>query len=424
MPNKEEVKSLIWNNPIMIGKWIGFRDLTELHNKWLREFLFRKDDQTVQAHRGSYKTTTLSIFLAIHAIIKPNETVIYFRKTGSDVVEISRQVKNILNSGCVKEIVRVLYGVDLNLEKETGSEIHTNLSTSIRGTSQIVGLGIGTSITGKHADIIVTDDIVNINDRISRAERERTKIAYQELQNIKNRGGRFINTGTPWHPEDCFSIMPEAERYDCYTTGLISDNDILAIKESMVPSLFAANYELRHIASDDVIFLNPKRNADPSMIEQAKFCHIDASYGGEDGTAFTIVKKTQNKYYVFGKLWNKHVDDCIDEILQYVSGFMAGKIMCEDNGDKGYLAKELKKRGARAATYHENMNKFLKITTYLKSIWKDVEFVAGTDEKYIEQVTDYNENADHDDAPDSLASMARMLYGRRNEDEVVTSFMM
>lgn len=56
-------------------------------------------------------------------------------------------------------------------------------------------MGIYASLTGKHADIVITDDIVNIKDRVSRAEREKTKLQYQELQNVKNRGGRFINTG-------------------------------------------------------------------------------------------------------------------------------------------------------------------------------------------------------------------------------------
>ena len=75
--------------------------------------------------------------------------------------------------------------MDLILLKETDTEIDTNIRTSTKGASQIVGLGIGTSITGKHGDIIVTDDIVNLKDRISRAEREKTKIQYMELQILK-----------------------------------------------------------------------------------------------------------------------------------------------------------------------------------------------------------------------------------------------
>lgn len=45
---------------------------------------------------------------------------------------------------------------------------------------------------------------------------------YNELQNIRTHGGRIINTGTPWHKEDAISEMPNVERYDCYSTGIMS----------------------------------------------------------------------------------------------------------------------------------------------------------------------------------------------------------
>lgn len=421
MITKDQVLNLLWENPIEIGHWVGFKDLTELHNDWLRSFLYSTDDQTLQGHRGSYKTTTLALFFSIHMIENPNETVLFFRKTGSDVNEIMRTTSNILHSGCMQEIVKILYGKDLVLITDTNHAISTNLSTSISGTDQLVGLGIGTSITGKHADIVVTDDIVNINDRISRAEREKTKIAYQELQNIKNRNGRFINTGTPWHKEDAFTLMSNISQYDCYDTGLISDTELEKIKASMLPSLFAANYELRHIASEDVIFTNPKKGYDPEILQQSKYCHIDAAYGGEDWTAFTIAKKQDGILYVLGKTWHKHVDNCLDKIIEIRKSFNAGKIWCEQNSDKGYLKKELKNRGERAVNYHETMNKFVKITTYLKGIWNNVVFVEGTDEEYIQQIIDYNENAEHDDCPDSLASIARLLYSKNNETGIINN---
>ena len=180
----------------------------------LIHILFGSSTQTLLAHRGSYKTTVLSLFLAIYPVVRPAENVLFFRKTDTDVTEVIGQAQKILESPVMRKIVRNLYGVDLQLEKATGSEIHTNLCTSAKGISQVLGLGIGTSITGKHADVVVTDDIVNIKDRISRAERERTKMQYMELQNIVNRTGRIINTGTPWHKEDAVSMMRNVSRYD------------------------------------------------------------------------------------------------------------------------------------------------------------------------------------------------------------------
>lgn len=420
MISKEQVLNLLWERPIEIGHWVGFNDLTDLHNEWLRGFLYDENDQTLQGHRGSYKTTTLSLFFAIHAVIKPNETLLFFRKTGSDVKEIIRQTSNILHSGCMNMIVRILYGKDLILTVDKNSEISTNLSTTIKGQSQIVGLGIGTSITGKHADIVVTDDIVNVKDRISSAERENTKIAYQELQNIKNRHGRFINTGTPWHKEDAFTLMPNPKKYDCYSTGLMKPEQIEFLRLHMSPSLFSANYELKHIADDNVLFAEPMQGAEITHVMNG-LCQLDAAFYGEDYTAFTIMVYENGHYYVFGKIWRKHVEDCYGQILNLYTQFACGKMFIEKNADKGMVSRDLRNLGIRTVNYNESMNKHIKISTYLKAIWADVIFVDGTDPEYIEQVCDYTEDAEHDDAPDSCASLARIMYpkiakreGRKN----------
>ena len=374
-------------------------------------------DKTLQAHRGSYKTTCVSIALACIFVLLPNKKTLFLRKTDADVKEVIRQVRNILLSPPMQEAARLIHGKDMVLITQTASELSSNLPGDSKGTSQIVAMGINGSITGKHFDRIFTDDIVNVQDRTSKAERDRTKIVYQELQNIRNRGGRIFNTGTPWHKEDCFSLMPNIERHDCYSTGLISKEQLQIIRDAMRASLFAANYELRHIASDDVIFTSPQTEADPALAEQG-ICHIDASYGGEDGTAFTICRKSGGKYYIYGRLWHKHVDDCLPEIIRLRKAFNAGIIYCERNADKGYLAKALRDKGERADTYQETTNKFVKITSYLKSEWKNVVFVAGTDAEYINQICDYTENAEHDDAPDSAASIVRKLWNKKDTEYV------
>ena len=416
MDRRKAVEFLI-TKPASFGRLVGFTKLTDLHNAWILDMLKGEGDRTLQAHRASYKTTCVSIALALIIILLPNKRTLFLRKTDADIKEIIKQVQKILKDPHTQYFVQCIYGVNLKLTVESATEINTNLTTDIRGTSQLVGMGCGSSITGKHFDRIFTDDIVNVNDRVSKAERDRTKLVYQELQNIKNRDGRIFNTGTPWCKDDCFTIMPEAEKFDCYSTGLISDEQLEVIKKSMTRSLFAANYELRHIAAEDVIFQNPQTGADPSEVEQGD-CHIDAAYGGEDFSAFTIVKKQGNIFYVYGRLWQKNIDDCLDEIQRLRAQFNAGKIYCEDNGDKGYLAKELRNRGERAIIYHENMNKFIKITTYLKAEWENVKFVAGTDKAFIDQICDYNENAEHDDAPDSLASQIRRLWKKKESDYV------
>lgn len=406
---KAKILKLLKNEPYKIGHFVGFKDLTELHNEWLRSFLYSRESQTLLAHRGSYKTTDLSLFLGIHLIERPNENVIFFRKTDTDVAEVVNQVSKILKTGVMQRICEVIYGQPLALLRDTANEIHTNICTSTKGASQIVGLGIGTSITGKHADIVVTDDIVNLRDRVSKAEREKTKIQYMELQNIVNRGGRFINTGTPWHKEDAISLMPNVQKYDCYSTGLISREKLEELRHSMSDSLFAANYELKHIADADAMFREPKFTGETRSLFGG-LSHIDAAYGGGDSTAFTAFKELPDGRIIgLGKRWAKHVDDCLAEIQTIQDRFRLGSVACEKNADKGYLAKELQKMGLSPFLYSETTNKFIKISTYLKQNWERIEWLTETDPEYINEILDYSEFAEHDDCPDSAASLLRRM---------------
>lgn len=411
---KDEAIEILLDYPVEFAHLLGFTKLTDLHNDWIIDIVQGSGDATLQGHRGSYKTTCLSVGLSEILIVAPNDKTLFMRKTDNDVKEIIAQISKILESRYTQACVEAIYRCPLSITASNATEITTNLCEhDPRGSAQITAMGIGGSLTGKHYDRIFTDDIVNIKDRISRAEREHTKAIYQELQNLKNRDGRIYNTGTPWHKDDCFKLMPNPKKYDCYSTGLISKEELADIKSKMTASLFSANYELKHIASEDVIFRDPQLNADPALVEQGN-CHIDASYGGSDGSAFTICRKQNGKYYVLGKLRHQHIDDCEDEFIKIRKAFNAGKISCEDNGDKGYLGKELRNKGERTHVYHENMNKYLKITTYLKAEWKNVIFVEGTDEEYIDQICEYNENAEHDDCPDSLASAIRELWAKKD----------
>ena len=402
--NRQEAVNFLLERPADFGRLVGFTKLTDLHNGWITDMVRGEEDETLQAHRGSYKTTCVSIALAELIMLLPNLRSMFQRKTDNDVKEVIKQTSKILQDPHTQYLTQCIYGVPVKLTTQSAT----------RGTSQLVGVGIGASLTGKHFDRIFTDDIVNLNDRISKAERDRTKMVYQELQNIKNRGGRIFNTGTPWHKEDCFTLMPNAKKYDCYSTGLIDKVELEEIRSRMAPSLFAANYELKHIASEDVIFTDPQTGAEPYLAEQG-ITHIDAAYGGSDYTALTIANRKDGKIYIYGRLWQKGIEEVEDKIIELHHSFNSGKIYCEDNGDKGFLAKELRKRGERVTLYHEGMNKYVKITSYLKFKWQDVYFVRGTDEAYINQICDYNENAEHDDAPDSAASVVRIFSNKAEQ---------
>ena len=409
----EQTIDLIKDFPYLVAQDVGFSDVREYpHNDWMKHIITDEDDYTLLAHRGSYKSSVLSVCIALMMLVYPWKNIIFLRKADNDITEMIRMVRKALESDTFRKFSIILYKRPIVLLKASESEITTNLYKSASGSSQLLGIGIKSSITGKHADIVITDDICNISDRISKAERDRTKIQYQELQNVKNRGGRIINTGTKWHGDDVFSLIDDIDICDCYHTGLISPEKLQQIKDSMIPSLFACNYELRIIASEDVIFTDPQTGAGEDTVMQG-IMHVDSAFYGEDYTSWGVMAKHDGKYYLYGKCKRKHVEDCYGDIMADYERFCCGKLYNESNADKGFVARDLRKAGAKVILYAEKENKYIKIVTHLKAIWKDLIFVDGTDKEYIQQICDYFEDAEHDDAPDDAASLARLLYPKQ-----------
>lgn len=407
---RAELVSFLYRCPKDIAVAIGYDKLTPLHNAWIKDMVFGEGDKTLQAHRGSYKTTCICIAFAFICVLFPADRTIFLRKTDDDVAEVMRATAAILQTDYFKSIAMTLYGVELVVNNTYGW-VTTNLKLGVSGAAQVVGLGCGGSLTGKHADRVFTDDIINVKDRVSAAERERIKLIYQELQNIRNRGGRIFNTGTPWHKDDAFQLMPNIETHDCYSTGLMTREEVQAVRASMSPSLFAANYELKHIADEEAMFSEPRFFSDPAMLRDG-IGHIDAAYGGADGTAFSAIQMVDDSIYAFIRLWQgKHVDDCLGEIISLCKALRIGTIYNEKNSDKGYLNKAIRLKGHPSIGYSEDTNKFIKISTHLRSVWGNVQFLDceayPLDADALNQILDYNENAAHDDMPDSLASVIR-----------------
>lgn len=404
-------------HPAQIGRWCGFDRLRDdLHDGWMRDMIDGEEDMTLLAHRGSYKTTCLSVSLAIKLATDPMRNYIFMRKSEDDVKEIIGQVRKIILSEPFRYLTAKAYGEEygpVKLVQASSTAITTDVYAAAKGAAQLLGIGTSGSITGKHSDEVITDDIVNTTDRTSKAERDRIIRVYDELQNIKNPGGRIINTGTPWHKEDAISLrMPNVQRFDCYTTGLLDDEKIAQLRQSMEPSLFAANYELQHIASGNALFATRPPMVEDESVMHDGIAHIDAAYGGEDYTAFTCGRRDGDTIYLYGRIWQKHVDTCLDAILTDCDRLRCQPISVENNADKGYLFRELKSRGYTARVYTEKENKYYKIATFLRKWWGNIVFLDGTDPTYINMILDYNDTAEHDDAPDSAACICRILDRR------------
>ena len=95
---REQAIDILRHKPYKLGHLVGFTRLKKIHNDWIIDMAFGKKDHTLQAHRGSYKTTCVSIALALIIVLLPNRKTLFMRKTDTDVKEIISQVAKILES--------------------------------------------------------------------------------------------------------------------------------------------------------------------------------------------------------------------------------------------------------------------------------------------------------------------------------------
>ena len=84
MKYADDYLNLIKTNPVKIAYELGYTDLTDLHNDWIKKFIFAKEDYLLQAHRGSYKTTCLKVALPIIMTLLPDDNILMMRKAEPD----------------------------------------------------------------------------------------------------------------------------------------------------------------------------------------------------------------------------------------------------------------------------------------------------------------------------------------------------
>ena len=116
------------NKAHLIGHLVGFHKLNELHSEWINKFWKkRRTTYVLKAHRGSYKSTAVTLFIALIVVFRPHETVIFLRKTDNDVKEIISNVSKILKTDAFQAFSQIMYGHGYKLTKDTAFEVSTTL---------------------------------------------------------------------------------------------------------------------------------------------------------------------------------------------------------------------------------------------------------------------------------------------------------
>jgi hypothetical protein len=407
------------NNPEILGHYFGFDRLNETHGIWIKKCWSNDKTYVLQAHRNSYKTTACIIIGSIWCLIfNPDNTVLIVRKEYEGAASILGAITKIYESDKMKALYNELGYKTFQLNDSRKDTLTLSTKTTITKEGSIDSMGIGGAITGRHYDKIICDDIITLKDRVSHAERERSKEFIRELANVKNAGGSITFTGTPWHKSDAFSILPEADKYPLGSISIpeLTKENLAEIRAATTHSLWSANYELVHISSDDRIFTDAKfghwRNDLPGSIG---LC--DTAYSGTHYTALSIAQIEGNHYNVKGWVWRKSIVDLYQIITNLLTDHNCGTLLIETNADKGLSRLEMMKYYPNVIGYAEHENKHNKIVGYVKNNWSKILFDEDSQSEYLNQVFDYTEGIEPDDAPDSLAALMRVLAKRNIDTE-------
>lgn len=161
--------------------------------------------------RGHYKTSIITTGLTIQEILKkPDITIIIFSNTASLAEGFLTPIKNIFEKNDVLKSLfsDILYEDPVN-ESPLWTKTAINVKTHTgRKEPTIETMGFNTGIkVGRHADLLLYDDIVTDKSVGTKEQIENTTKAYEESLSLGTFNAIHRMAGTRWHFNDTYSQL-------------------------------------------------------------------------------------------------------------------------------------------------------------------------------------------------------------------------
>ena len=170
----------IKENPHIISWILGKDNHSQVHSEWIRFIWGTGKSVSLNAHRGSYKSTAIALIGSIwYMLFHPEVRICLVRKTYEDAAKGVNAIAQMMESPEIRELFRFAHGEypDFRMRREGRIDFTFRKSKTPEGS--VTGLGVNGNFTGKHFDFILVDDILTIKDKLSRAEREFTKVMWR-----------------------------------------------------------------------------------------------------------------------------------------------------------------------------------------------------------------------------------------------------
>lgn len=234
----------IKNEGHKIGHLLGYTDLTKFHSKLINEIVCGAKNISFCSHRCSYKSSTVCLGIALHILTKPNKKILLIVKNNNIAKERLAIIKKILESDTFQSLSHIFYNCGFNVKIEKGGWLEVDLGNSL-SKLQLHIISSKESLAGQHEkDLYIIDDIVDFGDLHSKIIRDEHYDIYKMIKSFcEDKRRRYILTGCTWHYDDIFKYHNDIDYcFDCYSTNLMTEEQINEIKLNISPQLFSANY--------------------------------------------------------------------------------------------------------------------------------------------------------------------------------------
>jgi len=452
------IKHETLNNLFFFEKEIlGYKDLGPEHQEWCWDLEYMLKEginlSLSLAPRITYKTTVRTKGYALWRLTKNPDLRILLL---SDLADNSKGFLREAKIHCERnERFRYYFG-DWVSEKWSESEIVIKPRKSKYSEGSLTAKGLDSTITSKHYDIIIGDDLVVRKDRESEATRKMKIERFKELPSLLTENGEIHLVGTRWHSDDLYHFIInklnkelKAENKPQYRvtcqSALNKDGESnfpsvysvedLKLKEILVGMVvYACNYLNDPLAEGTQIFpikdlkLFNYNKFEQEYINSKKhidfYGFIDPSLGGagSDYVCIIIAAVPKNGYvYILEcKMVRIPPTRQISTIMDAQRRYKFKKFGIETNMFRGLLKKYIEEFSAKERSYiklykiNQTKNKQVRIEASEPMVKQYVYFRDDYQLAYpllMHQLENFPITT-HDDGPDALEGLLSITKGK------------
>ena len=350
------------------GVVMGFKDMN-LEHKALCEWIQHNKSKfkLILMPRHTFKSCICTVAYSLWRLVyNPNLRILIYSDATSKAQGFLTSIKNYIlgNSGKFRDIFGH-WETDAKTGKWNESMILIQNRTASHAEPTIETAGIETSLTGRHYDLIIFDDIVSDVNVTTKEQMDKTADCYKKALSLLRPGGEIVMVGTRWHFGELYGRII-AEKKDDLKNILFHRNSGYLTGEplfkecGLTMDFLKQQYATQGTYMASCLYENSPVDPETAVFKHKDFafygsieptdlyitCTCDPAGSGEDFTAITVVGTDHNMDMYVMEVVNRHMQpsDTVEMIMRLNRKWKFKKFGLETNFYRGMLKMDIDRR--------------------------------------------------------------------------------